>query len=104
MAFSTAPLAISSLLGILSCIISFILIIITVIKTLVFGEDVDGYPTTICVIFMLSGLQLFCTGILGQYLSKTYLETKHRPIYIAKETDEMYRNGKQKNKKNPTEK
>jgi len=97
MAFSTAPLAISSLLGILSCIISFILIIITIIKTLVFGESVDGYPTTICVIFMLSGLQLFCTGILGQYLSKTYLETKHRPIYIAKETDELYRQKKQKN-------
>ncbi|MDE5770848.1 MAG: glycosyltransferase family 2 protein [Ruminococcus sp.] len=95
MAFSTAPLAISSLLGIVSCIISFILIIITVIKTLIFGESVDGYPTTICVIFMLSGLQLFCTGILGQYLSKTYLETKRRPIYIAKETDELYRRKKQ---------
>lgn len=100
MAFSTAPLAISSLLGILSCIISFILIIITVIKTLVFGESVDGFPTLICVIFMLSGLQLFCTGILGQYLSKTYLETKHRPIYITKETDELYRQNKKNNQKN----
>ncbi len=97
MAFSTAPLAISSLLGVLSCIISFILIIVTVIKTLVFGESVDGFPTLICVIFMLSGLQLFCTGILGQYLSKTYLETKHRPIYITKETDELYREKNQKN-------
>ncbi|MDE6101856.1 MAG: glycosyltransferase family 2 protein [Ruminococcus sp.] len=95
MAFSTAPLAISSLLGIISCIISFVLIIITIIKTLAFGESVDGYPTMICVIFMLSGLQLFCTGILGQYLSKTYLETKKRPIYIAKETDELYRKKKQ---------
>jgi hypothetical protein len=97
MAFSTAPLAISSLLGIISCIIAFILMIVTVIKTLAFGEDVAGYPTTICVIFLLSGLQLFCTGILGQYLSKTYLETKHRPIYIAKETDELYRSRKEKN-------
>ena len=97
MAFSTAPLAISSLLGIISCIIAFILMIVTVIKTLAFGEDVAGYPTTICVIFLLSGLQLFCTGILGQYLSKTYLETKHRPIYIAKETDELYRSRKGKN-------
>ncbi|MDE6425871.1 MAG: glycosyltransferase family 2 protein [Ruminococcus sp.] len=104
MAFSTAPLAISSLLGILSCIISFIMIIITVIKTLIFGEKVSGYPTTICVIFMLSGLQLFCTGILGQYLSKTYLETKHRPIYIAKETDELYRKRKQNKKKDSSEK
>ncbi|MBR3282401.1 MAG: glycosyltransferase family 2 protein [Ruminococcus sp.] len=97
MAFSTAPLAISSLLGIISCIIAFILMIVTVIKTLAFGEDVAGYPTTICVIFLLSGLQLFCTGILGQYLSKTYLETKRRPIYIAKETDELYRSRKEKN-------
>lgn len=94
MAFSTAPLAISSLLGIISCIIAFILMIITVIKTLAFGEDVAGYPTTICVIFLLSGLQLFCTGILGQYLAKTYLETKKRPIYIARETDDIYRGSK----------
>lgn len=94
MAFSTAPLAISSLLGVISCVIAFILIIATIIKTLAFGEDVAGYPTTLCVIFLLSGLQLFCTGILGQYLSKTYLETKNRPIYIAKETEEIYRNRK----------
>ena len=95
MAFSTAPLAISSLLGILTCIIAFILIIATVIKTLVFGEDVAGFPTTICVIFLFSGLQLFCTGILGQYLSKTYLETKNRPIYITKETEDIYRKNKE---------
>lgn len=91
MAFSTAPLAIASLLGIISCLIAFILMIITVVKTLAFGEDVAGYPTTICVIFLLSGLQLFCTGILGQYLAKTYMETKRRPIYIASETEEIYR-------------
>ena len=94
MAFSTAPLAIASMLGIISCIIAFILMIITVIKTLVFGDPVAGYPTTICVIFLLSGLQLFCTGILGQYLAKTYFETKRRPIYIASETDEIYRSKK----------
>lgn len=94
MAFSTAPLAIASMLGVVSCIIAFVLMLITVIKTLVFGEDVAGYPTTICVIFLLSGLQLFCTGILGQYLSKTYLETKNRPIYIAKETEETYKQRK----------
>lgn len=102
MAFSTAPLAISSLLGIISCVIAFVLMIITVIKTLAFGEDVAGYPTTICVIFLLSGLQLFCTGILGQYLSKTYLETKRRPIYIAKETDELYRERKNGGKPDET--
>lgn len=102
MAFSTAPLAVSSLLGIISCIIAFILMIITVIKTIAFGEDVAGYPTTICVIFLLSGLQLFCTGILGQYLAKTYLETKKRPIYIARETDDIYRDRKQENKNEDT--
>ncbi len=97
MAFSTAPLAIASMLGVVSCIIAFVLMIITVVKTLVFGEEVAGYPTTICVIFLLSGLQLFCTGILGQYLSKTYLETKNRPIYIAKETEETYRQRQKEN-------
>ncbi len=66
----------------------------TVIKALVFGVEGDGYATTLCVIFLLSGLQLFCTGILGQYLSKTYLETKNRPIYIMKETEEIYKNRK----------
>ncbi len=101
MAFSTAPLAVSSLLGIITCVIAFILIIITVIKTFAFGEDVAGYPTTICVIFLFSGLQLFCTGILGQYLSKTYLETKGRPIYITKETEETYRSRKKNNNETP---
>lgn len=94
MAFSTAPLAIASMLGIISCVIAFILMIITIVKTIIFGDPVAGYPTTICVIFLLSGLQLFCTGILGQYLAKTYLETKHRPIYIASETEEIYRDRK----------
>lgn len=99
MAFSTAPLAISSLLGIVSCVIAFILMIVTIIKTIAFGDPVAGFPTTICVLFLLGGLQLFSTGILGQYLSKTYLESKHRPIYIMKETEEIYRNRKsEKNK------
>ena len=54
----------------------------------------DGYPTMLCLIFLFSGLQLFCVGILGQYLSKTYLETKNRPIYITKETEDLYRQRK----------
>lgn len=91
MAFSTAPLAIASMLGIITCFIAFILIVITVIKAM-FGwlDAPDGYPTTLCLIFLFSGLQLFSTGILGQYLSKTYLETKNRPIYITKETEETF--------------
>ncbi len=91
MAFSTAPLAIASFLGIISCIIAFIMIIVTIVKTFVFGEHVDGYPSIMCAIFMFSGMQLFCTGILGQYLSKTYLETKKRPIYIIGETEKDVR-------------
>ncbi len=88
-AFSTAPLSISSLLGILSCVIAFIMILVVVIKWLVWGDPVQGYTTTICVLLLIGGLQLFCMGILGQYLSKTYLETKSRPVYLIHETEEF---------------
>ena len=81
-AFSTAPLAISSIAGILFCIISFIMIIIIIAKTIIFGDPTAGWPSLVCIIFFVSGIQLFCTGIIGEYLSKTYLETKKRPIYI----------------------
>jgi glycosyltransferase involved in cell wall biosynthesis len=95
MAFSTAPLAVASMLGILTCAIAFILIIVTIIKSLLgLNDSPDGYPTILCLIFLFSGLQLFSTGVLGQYLSKTYLETKRRPIYITKETEEIYLNRK----------
>ena len=86
--FSTAPLTVSVILGLISCLIAVIIIIITIIKKLCFGEPVIGYPTTICSIFFLGGLQLFCMGIVGLYLSKTYLEVKHRPIYLVRETEE----------------
>ena len=84
-AFSTTPLLISTFIGILFCIISFIAIIAIIIKTLCFGDPVGGWPSMVCIIFMVSGIQLFCIGIIGAYLSKTYLETKNRPIYIIKE-------------------
>lgn len=90
-AFSTAPLALSSFLGVICCLISFIMAIIIVIKTLIWGDPVAGYPTIITVVFLLGGLQLFCIGILGQYISKTYLESKHRPIYLIGETEETRR-------------
>lgn len=86
-AFSTAPLAISSIAGIIFCIISFIMIIVIIIKTLIFGDPTTGWPSLVCIIFFVSGIQLFCLGIMGQYLSKTYLETKKRPIYIVKDTN-----------------
>lgn len=90
-AFSTAPLAIASLLGVFFCLISLIMIIVIILKTLIWGEDVAGFPTIMCVMFMLGGLQLFCNGILGQYLSKTYLESKSRPLYLTRETEDDVR-------------
>lgn len=81
-AFSTAPLVLSAILGLIFCIISFILIIVIIIKTLIYGDPATGWPSLVCIIFMISGIQLFCMGIMGQYLAKTYLETKKRPIYI----------------------
>lgn len=86
-AFSTTPLQISSLFGVLFCLLSFVFGIVTVIKTLVFGESVAGFPTLMCVILLIGGLQFLMIGILGQYLSKMYVETKKRPIYIVKETE-----------------
>ncbi len=86
-AFSTVPLILSGVIGILFCLISFIAIIVIIIKTLTVGDPTVGWPSLVCIIFFVSGVQLFCIGIMGQYLSKTYLETKHRPIYVVKETD-----------------
>ena len=84
-AFSTRPLLIASLFGVLFCIIAFLMICFIIAKTLIWGDPVAGYPSLICSIFFIGGVQLFCLGILGQYLSKTYLETKKRPIYIVRE-------------------
>lgn len=84
-AFSTMPLAISSVLGFILCVLAVILVIFYAIKTLLFGDPVAGFPTLICVILLVGGAQLFCIGILGQYLSRTYMEVKRRPIYIVKE-------------------
>lgn len=86
-AFSTAPLIIAALLGVILCFISFIMILFIIGKTLVFGDPVSGWPSLVCIIFFLSGVQLFATGIIGEYLAKTYLETKKRPIYIIRETE-----------------
>lgn len=87
-AFSTVPLSIAAVMGILFCLIAFILIIVIVVKTLTVGDPVAGWPSMVCIIFFVSGIQLFCLGIIGQYLAKTYLEVKNRPIYIVKETEE----------------
>ncbi len=91
-AFSTMPLMLSVLIGILFCVISFIAIIVIIVKTIVWGDAVGGWPSMVCILFFLSGIQLFCMGVLGAYLSKTYLETKKRPIYIVKETEKSNKN------------
>ena len=86
-AFSTTPLIISSVIGLLFCFVAFILILVIIIKTLVYGDPTSGWPSMVCIMFFVSGIQLFSLGIIGQYLSKTYLEVKNRPIYIIKETE-----------------
>ena len=91
-AFSTAPLVVAKIIGFLFCLISFVMILFIIIKTLIYGDPVSGWPSLVCIIFMVSGIQLFCMGIIGQYLSKTYLETKNRPIYIVKETNDNLKN------------
>ena len=87
-AFSTVPLVLSAILGLIFCLISFIMIITIIIKTLVLGDKVSGWPSMACILFFIGGIQLFCMGIIGQYLSKTYLETKKRPIYIIGESSD----------------
>ena len=84
-AFTTAPLAIASIIGFLFCIISGVFILIIIIKTLAFGDPTSGWPSLACIIMFMGGVQLLSLGIIGQYLSKTYLEVKKRPIYIVKE-------------------
>lgn len=86
--FSTAPLALASVLGVALCAVSFLMILYIIVKTLLFGDPVGGWPSLACMVMFMGGIQLFCMGILGQYLAKTYLESKHRPIYILAETDE----------------
>ena len=84
-AFSTVPLTLAAVMGALFCVIAFILIIVIIVKTLMFGDPTSGWPSLACIILFVSGVQLFCLGILGQYLSKTYMEVKKRPIYLVKE-------------------
>ena len=85
MAFSTAPLQIASLLGVACCGAAFLALLFIVARAWLFGDPVDGWPSLVCVIIFFGGLQLFVVGILGAYLAKTYLETKHRPLYLVKE-------------------
>ncbi len=87
MAFSVVPLQIAAVLGVAISILAFFMIVFVIGRTLLYGDPVAGWPSLICVIMLLGGLQLMCIGILGNYLAKAYLETKRRPIYILKEVN-----------------
>ncbi len=84
-AFSTAPLLFAAIMGVVFCVLAFLLIIFIIIRTLIFGDPSSGWPSLVCIISLISGVQLFCLGILGQYLAKTYMEVKRRPVYLIKE-------------------
>lgn len=84
-AFSTVPLAVASFMGVLFCGLAFLMIVFTIVRKLIFGDPTSGWPSLVCIILLCSGVQLFCLGIVGQYLSKTYMEVKKRPIYLVKE-------------------
>lgn len=86
-AFTTAPLALASLVGIAFCALAFVMILFIIVRTLLFGDPTSGWPSMVCIIFLCSGVQLFCMGVLGQYLAKTYMEVKRRPVYIVRETE-----------------
>ena len=83
--FSTAPATFAAIMGVIFCVLAFLLVLFIVIRTVLVGDPVAGWPSMVCIISMISGVQLFCIGIVGQYVSKTYLEVKERPIYIVKE-------------------
>ena len=82
--FSVKPLKIATIIGVLFSLFAFIYLLVVFIKTIITGADVPGYPSLICVILFLGGLNLMAVGILGEYISKMYIEIKKRPIYVAK--------------------
>lgn len=85
MAFSTMPLALSSIAGLLFCVFAILWIIFIVIRAALYGDPVAGWPSMVCIISMIGGVQMFCLGIVGQYIAKMYMEVKNRPIYLVKE-------------------
>lgn len=86
-AFSTAPLIMASVFGVIMCLVAFIFILVIIVKTLILGDPTSGWPSMVCIILLVSGIQLLCMGVLGQYMAKTYLETKKRPIYLVQEEE-----------------
>ena len=87
-AYTTAPLTISAFIGIVFCFIAFFMIVFIIARKLAFGDPTPGWPSIVCIVLLVSGVQLLSTGIIGEYLAKTYLEVKNRPIYIIREDTE----------------
>lgn len=85
--FTTAPLVLSAFFGLFFCLVAFVAICFIIVRTILYGDPVSGWPSMTCIIVFIGGIQLFCMGILGEYLAKTYMETKKRPIFICKETN-----------------
>lgn len=86
-AFSTAPLVIASVIGLICCVLALVMILVIIVRTLIFGDPTSGWPSLVCIMLLLSGIQMLGIGIVGQYLAKTYLETKKRPIYLVRQTN-----------------
>ena len=96
-AFSTAPLAIASMMGVLLCFAAFLWLLVIVVQTLIYGNPVPGFPTLACLLLLVGGSIQLSLGVIGQYLAKTYLETKRRPIYIVRETEKTASHAEEKN-------
>lgn len=86
--FSQVPLSLASYGGVFLTLVSFAAIIFVIVRRLIWGDPVDGWASTVCIITFIGGMQLFCMGIMGQYLAKTYLETKKRPHFIVSESND----------------
>lgn len=86
-AFSTKPLAMAAVMGVLFCFLAFVFLIVIFVRALIFGDPVAGWPSLVCIILLIGGIQMLFMGILGEYLAKTYMESKHRPLYICKESN-----------------
>ena len=86
-AFTTVPLTLAAIIGILFCFIAFVMIVVIIVKTLVYGDPTSGWPSMACIVFLVSGVQLLCIGVIGEYIAKMYLEVKNRPVYVIKESN-----------------
>lgn len=84
---SVAPLLLSTYIGLFFCLVAFIAIIFIIVKTIIYGDPVSGWPSLACIVLFLGGIQLFFLGVMGNYLAKIHLEVKNRPVYIIKEED-----------------